>query len=84
MEWFIDLCSLTSQNGVLVSTSRSNKTGSMYVIHAGPDGISKPPTPPYIDNETTRSLTKKRKILAFQYFPGVDLPMDKHYPCLQT
>lgn len=40
MEWFIDLCSLISQNRVLVSTSRSDRTGSMHVTHAGPDGIS--------------------------------------------
>lgn len=59
----------------------------MHVTHAGRDGISyvTPPhthTPLYIDNQTTRSLTKNEScvFLAFQYFPGVDLLMDQTTP----
>lgn len=68
LEWFIDLCSLTSENRV--STFSSDRTGSMHVIHAMSDGISQifnPPTPLYIENQTTEPDPQQKRKIFFHF-----------------
>lgn len=73
LERFIDLCSLTSQNGV--STCRRNRTGSMqviHVIHAGLDGISyltlRHPSTSTIKQPNLIPNKKRKIFFSFPYF----------------